>query len=350
MAVILTENTFNKVLIAISNNLLRYESVAGTMTELAASDADIDTTDQLVAFEAYQKVLVINGTNLKIADFINTRIDVGTGNELTDPPARGDVLTQDTSDAAMIVDHVNSTNRYIYGYTTTATVFNTTNTVSSNNGTATMNGATFTPDVVSEASTTPLWYDYETYPDIVLSIAKYHQTIGATKTFGSLPAKAYLGCLYRGRVVLSGNPNYPHQWYMSRQADIWDYAYLASDAQSPVAGNNTDAGEVGDIVTALVPYKDDYLIFGCSSTLWVMRGDPAAGGSLDEVDLTVGMFGANSWCKISISGEFKNATGIDHCRFIALKIIYGCAGVSSSSACSACNEIAYRLLKYDLRF
>ena len=28
--------------------------------------------------------------------------------------------------------------------------------------------------------------------------------------------------------VISGNPEYPHQWYMSRQADIFDYGYLAS--------------------------------------------------------------------------------------------------------------------------
>jgi len=297
VAVTLTENVTTKKLVAIANNLLRYESVAGTMTELAASDADIDTTDQLVAFEAYQKVIIVNGTNLKVADFINTELDLGAGNELTSPPAKGDVLTQATSTASMIVDFVDSTKRYIYGYTTTATAFNTTNTVSSDDGTGKMDGATFTPDVVTEASTTPRWYDYATYPDIVLAAGnKYGGAEDAAYSFGSLPAKAYLGCLYRGRVVLAGNPNYPHQWYMSRQADIWDWAYLANDAQTPVAGNNTDAGEVGDIIRCLIPYKDDYLIFGCASTIWVLRGDPAVGGSLDEVDLTVGIFGANSWC------------------------------------------------------
>jgi len=297
MAVTLTENIVSKKLVAIANNLLRYESVAGTMTELAASDGDIDTTDQLVVFEAYQKVIVVNGANLKVADFINTKLDLGVGNELTSPPAKGDVLTQATSGASMIVDFVDSTKRYIYGYTTTAAAFNTTNTVSSNNATGKMDGATFTPDIVSEASTMPHWYDYTTYPGIVLAANnKYGGAEDTTYSFGSLPAKAYLGCLYRGRAVLAGNPNYPHQWYMSRQADIWDYAYLANDAQSPVVGNNTDAGEVGDIITCLISYKDDYLIFGCASSIWVLRGDPAAGGSLDEVDLTVGIYGANSWC------------------------------------------------------
>jgi len=296
MAVTLTDKVTTKKIVVIGNNQVEYEDMAGSLTEITGA-TDIDTTDQLTAFEAFQKVIVVNGTNLKVADFINTKLDLGVGNELTSPPAKGDVLTQDTSGASMIVDFVDSTKRYIYGYTTTATTFNTTNTVSSNNTTGKMDGATFTPDTVSEASTMPHWYDYATYPDIVLAADnKYGGAEDATYSFGSLPANAYLGCLYRGRAVLAGNQNYPHQWYMSRQADIWDYAYLANDAQSPVVGNNTDAGEVGDIVRCLIPYKDDYLIFGCASSIWVLRGDPAAGGSLDEVDLTVGIYGANSWC------------------------------------------------------
>ena len=44
------------------------------------------------------------------------------------------------------------------------------------------------------------------------------------------------------------------------------------------------------------PYKDDYLLFGCANSIWVLTGDPASSGQIDEVDLTVGMFGANSWC------------------------------------------------------
>jgi len=270
-----TDKTYSKKLVAVANNEVWYEDVVGSMNELEADNIKFETAFPLSLFEAFKKVILINKT------------------------AKGDLLTQTTSGAKMIVDFVDSTKRYIYGYTTTATVFTTTagHTLVSGDETATMDpNPAPKPDVVSEASTTPHWYDYTNYPDIILSIATYGLAIGATKSFGSLPAKATLGCLYRGRVVLGGNPNYPHQWYMSRQADIWDYAYLASDAQSPVAGNNTDAGELGDILTALIPYKDDYLVFGCASTIWVLRGDPAAGGSLDEVDLTVGIYGAKSWC------------------------------------------------------
>lgn len=83
---------------------------------------------------------------------------------------------------------------------------------------------------------------------------------------------------------------------MSKTGDPWNWDYASTDPLTAAAGNNADAGETGDIIRALIPYKDDYLIFGCASTIWVLTGDPAQGGKIDEVDLTVGMFGANSWC------------------------------------------------------
>jgi hypothetical protein len=144
-----------------------------------------------------------------------------------------------------------------------------------------MDPETRVPSAVNEATTTPLWYDLEVHPD---------------DASGSLPDQAYLGCLWKGRLVLSGNPDYPHQWYMSRVADHTDWAYLAGDDLAPIAGGNGDAGEIGDIVTSLIPYTDDYLIFGCASTIHIMRGDPQRGGSLDALDKKTGIFGPRSWC------------------------------------------------------
>jgi hypothetical protein len=275
MAVTLTEATLNKKLVAAGNGEVWYEVAAGTMTELVAANGDIDTTDQLNMFEAYQKVFIVNGTNLKIADFVNTKLTITA---LTTAPTRGSTVTQLTSNATMVVDFVNAAKTEIYGKTTSGTFVTTAGYTLSGGG---MDPETRVPSAVAQATTTPHWYDYTVYP-------------GGSS--GSLPDIAYLGVLYRGRIVLSGNTDYPHQWYMSRQSNPYDYAYVANDAQSPVAGGNADAGEIGDIVRCLIAYKDDYLIFGCSNSIWVLRGDPAAGGSLDEVDLTVGIFGANSWC------------------------------------------------------
>jgi len=239
------------------------------LTELTAANGDIDTSDQLNIFEGFQKLFIVNGANLKVADFINTKL---THSALATPHAKGDILTQASSNATMVVDFTDSTKTHTYGYVTSGT-FNATNEVTGSGG-----GTAFTPSAVTS---NPHWYDWTVYP-------------GGSS--GTMPTKAYLGCLYRGSCVLAGHPTYPYQWWMSRIGDPWDWLYVVNDPLSPCTSGNADAGETGDIIRALIPYKDDYLIFGCSHSLWILRGDPRAGGSLDELDLTVGIFGANSWC------------------------------------------------------
>jgi len=161
----------------------------------------------------------------------------------------------------------------VYGYVTTGT-FDTDGLIEGSGS-----GSDFTPTLVTD-NDPPLWYDWTKYPG----------------NSGSMPSTAYLGCLYRGRCVLSGNPDYPYQWYMSRQADPWDWYHVANDAQSPVAGQDAEAGLIGDIIRSLISWRDEYLIFGCANSIWVMRGDPADGGTLDCLDAAVGMFGSRSWC------------------------------------------------------
>ncbi|GAG84411.1 unnamed protein product, partial [marine sediment metagenome] len=95
---------------------------------------------------------------------------------------------------------------------------------------------------------------------------------------------------------IAGNPEAPHQWYMSREGHPFDLLYAGQDAQSAVAGNNTDAGEIGDIITALIPCNDDFLIFGAVNSIWFLIGNPCDGGSINEFDLTTGIYGGKSWC------------------------------------------------------
>ena len=285
----LTDVISYKRLAAIGNNKFYYEDIgvaAGTMTELDTSSGAIDTTDQLAMFEGYQKVFIVNGSNFKVADFINTVLDLGSGNELTTAPGKGDLLTQAGTSATMLVDFVDSTKRYIYGYVTSGTFNITGDITQTTQADGTLDAMSPNPitATLDDVTSNPHWYDWTVYP-----------TIGSV-SYGTMPNKAYLACLYRGRNVLSGNPEYPFQWYMSRQAVPWDFAYLANDARSPVAGGNSDAGEIGDIIRALIPYKDDYLIFGCATSMWFLAGDAMEGGSLNELDLTVGIFGSQSWC------------------------------------------------------
>ena len=258
---------------------------AGDMVALAASAVagQLDTTDQLMAFEAFQKLCVVNGANLKIADFSNSLVTYATA--LTTAPRKGDTLTQATSGAKMLVDYVSEDKKNIYGYRLTAAdvVFTTTagQTVSSNNaGAATMDPASFLPSAVTDRVDGPLWYDWKAHEHLTYD----------------LPDKAYIGCLYRGRAVLSGNPLEPYQWYMSRQGDIHDFDYAAGDAQTPVKGGNSNMGQIGDIVKALIPIKDDFLVFGCANNIYFAADDPAYGGTLNALDLTTGMYSQTAWC------------------------------------------------------
>lgn len=296
MAVTITDAIAYKRLVAAGNGAIWYEDIdvaAGTMTKLDDSDGAVDTSDQLNMFEAFQKVFVVNGSNLKVADFINTKITVTA---MTAPPAHGDILTQDqTGDkyAYMIVDFVNTAKTLIYGYAYYAggaTTFTTTHDISSNNATATMNPSPIPNANISTVTAKPHWYDWTVYPDVVLTID------GSTKSYGSMPNKAYLGCLYSGRPVLSGNSEEPTEWYMGRQFNPWDFANVANDAQTPITGQNSNAGLLGDIVRALIPYRDLFLVFGCASSMSVIFGDPAKGGSIRDLDKTTGIFGAKSWC------------------------------------------------------
>ena len=343
MPVILTDIVSYKRLTAAGNSKFYYEDLdvtAGTMVELAAASGGIDTTDQLQMFELHQKVFIVNGAKLRVADFVNIRFthsalatthahndiltqaitgavaivdftDVakthtyafvvsgtftpasnaisGSGSGTTFTPtgingklthialatahAAADVLTQATSNATMTVEYTDVAKTHTWGRITNGT-FNTTNQV-----TGSGSGTAFTPTATDTSP--PLMYDWTVYGD------------GAS---GSMPTKVYLGCAYRGRAVLSGNPNYPGQWYMSRQNNPWDFQYVASDAQTAIAGGDFEAGKLGDIVKALIPFRNDFLIIGCANSMMIIIGDPAEGGTPNAFDQTTGIFGPNSWC------------------------------------------------------
>jgi len=139
---------------------------------------------------------------------------------------------------------------------------------------------------------------YQVYDPAVGTVSTWTPTAG-TLPIGSVDDT--LGCrliaLYRGRVVLAGLSEEPQNWFMSRAGDPldWDYGASPVDATMAVAGNSSDAGELGDVVTALAPYSDDMMVIGGDHTLWLMRGDPAAGGVLDNISYQTGIAGPSAF-------------------------------------------------------
>ncbi len=123
-------------------------------------------------------------------------------------------------------------------------------------------------------------------------------------TSGTLPVdssgnKPRLICTWHGRTVLSGLIKDPQDWFMSYRGDPtnFNYAPVSPTVDQSVAGNLAFQGLIPDMVTALMPFNDDVLVFGGDHTLWMMRGDPMAGGEIDLISDAIGAAWGIPWCK-----------------------------------------------------
>jgi len=277
-----TDKKYSRKLIAIGNNEVWYESTAGTMTELAAANGDIECGYPLEVIEAYQKLFIVNKTNLKIADFVNTKIN--TTDAGTVVCTKGMTLTGGTSGASMIVDYVDAITddaaMNAYGYRTTTATFSSDETVTGTNSA----GATVSFATSAAETAPPHWYSWTVFGN-------------DTTTYGTMPTSSSLIALYRGRLVINDNHR-PHAWYMTRVENPWKVLYdFSTDGDlSAITYANSKVGEVGDIITALIAYKDDLLIFGCANSVWILVGDPLGSGQLAKVTGTTGIWGAKAWC------------------------------------------------------
>lgn len=113
---------------------------------------------------------------------------------------------------------------------------------------------------------------------------------------GFVPTGCPLICRYRDRIVLAGATEAPHQWYMSRQGDPYDWDYSQDDVGAAVSGQNSEASRVGEMITALIPHADECLVFGCRNSIWIVRGDPAQGGHIDNISPEIGIVSQGAWC------------------------------------------------------
>jgi hypothetical protein len=119
---------------------------------------------------------------------------------------------------------------------------------------------------------------------------------------------------WRGRTVLSGLLKDGQNWFMSAVNDPtnFNYAPLNQTPTQAIAGNNSPQGLVGDVVTSICPFTDDVMIFFCDHEIWMMQGDPMAGGNLSLVtDKIGGTFGV-CWEKDPFGTVYfvSNKTGI----------------------------------------
>ena len=90
--------------------------------------------------------------------------------------------------------------------------------------------------------------------------------------------------LFRDRIVIAKE----NIWDMSGAGNPLDWDFSGTDVNSAVEGTNSDAGLIGEPIQSMQSFSDDYLIFGCRNSTWILRGDPFFGGKLDAISRTVG--------------------------------------------------------------
>ncbi len=126
---------------------------------------------------------------------------------------------------------------------------------------------------------------------------------------------ARLICLWRGRIILSGVLLNPNQLFAAKVGDPTNFDYAPPTpvpADSAWSSSTGPQGNLGDVINGLVPYTDNLLVIGMDARMAIFRGDPMAGGSIDNVTTTIGMAWGEAWCMdpTGIVYFFSNRTGV----------------------------------------
>lgn len=270
-----------------------------TLTALGATHGfttgDLDTSGYVAAVAAFQKIYVADGrrwtndiatTGYHIIDFINTRITSSSSPTWT----RGISVSQDQGGgniARGIFDTVIQvgSDYWVLIYRTTTLEFNDTNDI------VPSTGATLTSGDITAVTAPPHWMKWD--------LTDPNDSSGFPDGGSNVMALCF------GRIFMN-NLSSPNQWFCTRKGGtvstsgntdaMRDILVGQDDVGSAASSQTAKAGLVGDAIVALIPYKDNYLVFGCRNQLWVLRSDPLAGGILTLVSNETGIFSPQSYC------------------------------------------------------
>ena len=116
-----------------------------------------------------------------------------------------------------------------------------------------------------------------------------------TPTAGSPPVGARFVCAYMSRLCAAVGS----VCYQSRVDDPldWDISETDAEAAQFSTAADSESGQIGDIFTALIPFKEDYLIYGCRNSIWRQVGDLGLGGEIVNVTHDYGIK-EHGWCHL----------------------------------------------------
>lgn len=124
--------------------------------------------------------------------------------------------------------------------------------------------------------------------------------------------------VWRGRVVLARlDKGVASTIFFTAQGSGTDFDYGAAPATAATAvatDSNFRAGQLGEGVTALIPFNNDRLIVGCENSIHEFQGDPADGGTLVPVSYGVGILSDTAWCQVNGAVYFIGTGGLYRMR------------------------------------
>lgn len=112
---------------------------------------------------------------------------------------------------------------------------------------------------------------------------------------GEVPCGCRIIARYFDRVWMAGSPE--HLGFASRLGDPFDWNFAQTDSGRAYSIQTSDAGAIGERVTALVPFGEDYMVIGCVDSLWRIVGDMPNGGYITNISRAVGVATQSSWCR-----------------------------------------------------
>ncbi len=105
------------------------------------------------------------------------------------------------------------------------------------------------------------------------------------------------GCLFDGRLWMNSVWE-SNQWINTRQGDPFDIdtSEDLEDIQKAFSSQESLAGLVSEPLIAFIPYKNAYLIFGLSDSMWILHGGSTGAGQYTNLTTETGIFSPESWC------------------------------------------------------
>jgi hypothetical protein len=282
--------TNDEKLVYVTDDSVKYANINGdNETDAGIAISSGENLDMLCAFN---KCFIVNGTTKKVIDFTNIKLTVSGLGADTKIPQRDTIFYQDnggsgeaTTRNAAVIDYIDvsgsgaSRELSIYAQVTNGTITED-ETIANRSYWLTEDGDIVEVDV--EAVTYgPHVYDWAAYPE---------KADGYSDN-GEMPDHVDMAELYAGQIILASSKS--NIFYMSAPDNPFSYAFYEDTGSFASATAYT--GKLGYNLNAVIPFRDDVLVLASSQSLWMFRGSPSSGASLDNVSNEIGVHNHRCW-------------------------------------------------------